>query len=316
MAQRPNDPWGRLVDAVLVFLIFTNVVVVILETDPVLGTAWADWFWRFELFSVAVFTVEYALRFWSCVDREGKPQMSPARARVRWVLSPLGLIDLLAILPFYVFLFLPGGGQSLLLLRIFRGLRLLRVFKLTRYSPALRILRTVLVREANTLMVVAFVMMVILIMTSWGIYMIERTAQPESFGSLPQALWWSVVTVTTVGYGDVVPLTPLGKFFGGLISLVGIGMAALPAGILASGFATEMRRREAVFYREVRRATANGEVTHEETHRIHHLARELGLSHKDAFALMRDAVRDTPAHAHCPHCGADLKPLDHGRDAP
>lgn len=315
-AQRPNDDWGRVVDVVLIFLIFANVVMVILETDPALGADWADFFWQFEVFSVAVFTVEYALRLWSCVDREGQPQMSPARARVRWVLSPLGLIDLLAILPFYIFLLIPGSAESLLLLRIFRGLRLLRIFKLTRYSPALQILRTVLIRQANTLMVVAFVMMVILVMTSWGIYMIERDAQPEFFGTLPQALWWSVVTITTVGYGDVVPITPLGKLFGGLVSLVGIGMAALPAGILASGFATEMRRREAVFYREVRRATVDGKVTDEEMHRIHHLARELGLSHKDAYALLRDAVRDSPEYAHCPHCGADLKPFHTGPDMP
>lgn len=315
-AQRPNDPWGRVVDAGLVFLIFANVVAIILETDPGLGQSWATWFWRFEVFSVAVFTIEYALRLWSCVDREGKPEMSPARARIRWVFSPLGLIDLFAILPFYVFLFIPGSAESLLLLRIFRGLRLLRIFKLTRYSPALQILRTVLVRQANTLMVVAFVMMVILIMASWGIHMIERNAQPEFFGTLPQALWWSVVTITTVGYGDVVPITPLGKLFGGLISLVGIGMAALPAGILASGFATEMRRREVVFYREVRRTTVDGKVTDKEKHRIHRLARELGLSHKDAFALMRDAVRDSPEHAHCPHCGANLKPLEPERDFP
>lgn len=310
-AQRPHDPWGRLVDVVLIVLIFANVIIIILETEPGLSAAWSGLFWRFEVFSVAVFTVEYGLRLWSCVDREGKPEMSPAKARLRWVLSPLGLIDLVAILPFYIFLLLPGSAESLLLLRIFRGLRLLRVFKLTRYSPALRILRTVLVREANTLMVVAFVMLVILILTSWGVYLIERSAQPEHFGSLPEALWWSVVTLTTVGYGDVVPVTPLGKLFGGVISMVGIGMAALPAGILASGFASEMRRREAVFYREVRRATTDGKVTSEEEQRIHRLARELGLSHKDAYAVMRDALRDRPPHSHCPHCGGELQPPEH-----
>lgn len=308
-AQRPDDPWGRLVDFVLIVLIFANVLVILLETERALSGYFAL-FWKFEIFSVLVFTVEYLLRLWSCVDREAQPEMSPAKARLRWVLSPLGLIDLVAILPFYIFLLLPGSGESLLLLRIFRALRLLRVFKLTRYSRALHILRTVLVREANILMVVAFVMLVILIFASWGVYLIERVAQPEHFGSLPKALWWSVVTLTTVGYGDVVPLTAGGKVFGGIISLVGIGMAALPAGILASGFAIEMRRREAVFYREVRRATVDGTVTDEEKERIHRLARELGLSHKDAFALMRDALRDPPEHSLCPHCGGELQPID------
>jgi voltage-gated potassium channel len=310
-ARRPDDPWGRIVDYFLVFLIFTNVLLIILETEPSLKTSGNIFYWRFEIFSVAVFTLEYLLRLWSCVDRERQPAMSPARARLRWVFSPLGLIDLLAILSFYIFMFWPGAIESLLMLRIFRGLRLLRVLKLTRYSPAWRILRTVLVREANTLVVVAFIMMVTLIMASWGIYIFERIAQPEHFGSLPRSFWWAVVTITTVGYGDVVPLTPPGKFFGGIVALVGIGMAALPAGIMASGFTTEMRRREAVFYREVRRTTADGELTEEEDQQIKLLAKNLGLNHGDVFAVMRDAVRDMHSQtSRCPHCGKSLGPDD------
>ncbi len=305
-AQRPKDPWGRVVDLALIFLIFANVLIVILETEPLLGDEWSDSLWKFEVFSVVVFTVEYFLRLWSCVDRTGQPQRSPAQSRLRWVFSPLGLIDLLAILPFYIFLLLPGTAESMLMLRIFRGLRLLRIFKLTRYSPALKILRAVLIREANSLMVVAFVMLVILLMASWGVYLIERTAQPEHFGSLPRSLWWAVVTITTVGYGDVVPVTPLGKFFSGVVSLVGIGMAALPAGILASGFATEFRRRENVFYREVQRVTKDGKVTNEEEERISRFARELGLSHTESYGVVRDALRDESSYSRCPHCGSNL----------
>lgn len=305
-AQRPNDGWARAVDLALIILIFANIIMIIFETEPEISAAYSTLFWRFEVFSVAVFTLEYLLRLWSCVDREGQPATTPARARLRWALSPLGIIDLLAILPFYLFLLLSGSAESLLMLRIFRGLRLMRVFKLTRYTPALRILRTVIMREANTLMVVAFTMVLILILASWGVYLIERNVQPQVFGTLPESLWWAVVTVTTVGYGDVVPVTAPGKFFGGLISLIGIGMAALPAGILASGFASEMRRREAAFYREVQRVIVDGEVTDEEHDRMNRLARELGIGHGDAFALMRDAVRDSPEHSHCPHCGAEL----------
>ena len=127
-ARRPNDPWGWVVDCSLILLIFANILIIILETEPNLSGSFSTLFWKIEVFSVAVFTVEYVLRLWSCVEREGQPAMTPTRARLRWVLSPLGLIDLLAILPFYIFMLFPGGAESLLLLRIFRGLRLLRVF--------------------------------------------------------------------------------------------------------------------------------------------------------------------------------------------
>jgi len=305
-AQRQNDPWSKAVDVFLIALIFANVIAIVLETDSGLRSAYSGMFWKFEVFSVAVFTLEYLLRLWSCVEEERQPPMSHAKARLRFIFSPLGLIDLLAILPFYIFLFLPGGAHSVLMLRLFRGLRLLRVFKLTRYSPALGILRTVLARESQTLLVVAFMMLVILILASWGIYIFERGAQPAEFNSLPKSLWWAVITLTTVGYGDVVPVTPMGKIFAGIISMVGIGMAALPAGILASGFATEMRRRESVFYRQLRRVVASGEISEEEQRTMQNLAKDLGLGHREAYALMRDVMRDKRDQVRCPHCGGDL----------
>jgi voltage-gated potassium channel len=305
-AQRTDDPWSSAVDLFLIFLIMANVVAIVFETDSGLRSAYSGFFWKFEVFSVLLFTLEYLLRLWSCVEEERQPPMSHAQARFRFVFSPLGLIDLLAILPFYVFLLLPGGAHSLLILRLFRGLRLLRVYKLTRYSPALGILRTVLARESQTLLVVAFMMLIILIFASWGIYIFERLAQPADFGSLAKSLWWAVITLTTVGYGDVVPVTPMGKIFAGVISMVGIGMAALPAGILASGFATELRRREAVFYRELRRVVANGEISEEEQQTLQYLAKDLGLGHRETYALMRDAMRDKRGALQCPHCGNDL----------
>ncbi len=305
-AGRPGDRWSSFVDAVLVTMIVANVIAAILASIPALEFGWRAALWRFEVFSVAIFTLEYFARLWSCVDDAAYAGLSPLRARLRWAVSPLGLIDLLAIAPFYVFLFLPVNAHSALLLRVFRGLRLLRIFKLTRYSPALHVLRSVLVQEARTLALVAFLLLVILVFSSWGMYLIERQAQPEAFGSIPRAMWWAVISLTTVGYGDVVPATGLGKLLAGIVSLVGIGMAALPAGILASGFASEMRRREHVYNRVLNRMLADGSLSTEEARELERLREELGLSEEEAHGLLLDANRDWLHHFKCPHCGNPL----------
>ena len=302
-AHRTHDKWARAVDAFLIILILGSVVLVILETLPALGQRYVALFWRFELFCVAVFTVEYFLRLWSCVDKSTASALTPFKSRIKWMFSPLGLIDLLAIAPFYVFLFIPAGAQSLLILRIFRGVRLLRIFKLTRYSPALQVLRSVLRKEARTLTVVAFLLLVILIVASFGIYILEKDEQPIVFGSVPHALWWAVVSLTTVGYGDVVPVTILGKIFAGVIALVGIGTMALPAGIMASGFSSEMRRREMEYGRAVKLALADGQISENEIIELERLRIELGLEEEEAHDMMLDAKRKAINLRNCPHCG-------------
>ncbi len=263
-ANRPDDHWGRSLDIFLIALILANVLAVFLEGLPELEQ-WHDTiFLPFEVFSVLVFTIEYVLRLWSCVDRQAAAGTGPLKTRIKWMVSPLGLVDLLAIAPFYLFLFLPASSQSLLILRIFRGVRLLRIFKLTRYSPALHVLKSVLLKEARTLAVVAFILLVILIVASYGIYILEKDVQPEAFGHVALALWWAVVSLTTVGYGDIVPISAMGRFFAGIVALVGIAMMALPAGIMASGFSTVMRRREKEYGRAVSLALAENQVSEDE----------------------------------------------------
>ncbi|MEJ8567046.1 ion transporter [Elongatibacter sediminis] len=305
-AGRDDDGWSLVVDIGLVILIVVNVAAVMLATVPDLPEPWNARLWRLELFSVAIFTVEYLARLWTCIDVSHYQGMSALRARIRWMFSPLGLIDLLAIAPFYVFLFLPISTHSTLLLRIFRGLRLLRIFKLTRYSPALNVLRSVLIQEARTLILVAFLLLVILVFASWGIYLLERDVQPEAFGSIPRAMWWAVVSLTTVGYGDVVPVTGFGRAFAGLIALIGIGMAALPAGILASGFASEMRRREQAYSRALGRMLSDGSLTPDEARELERLREKLNLSEEEAHGLLMDANREWIRQLKCPHCGNAL----------
>jgi len=218
-----------------------------------------------------------------------------------------GLIDLVAILPFYIALFFIGTGEeSLLLLRIVRGIRLLRIFKLTRYSPAFQIMYSVLKLEAASLMVGGFFLLVFVVMASWGIYLLERDIQPEVFGNIPAAMWWAIVSLTTVGYGDVVPMTAGGKFFAGIIALIGVGMVALPAGILASGFSAEVQRRAHTYNRALDVALADGIITMKEAEYLEGLREQLGLSSAEAADLLKDAEIQHLNDSTCPHCGKKI----------
>ena len=221
-----GDRASRVFDYCMIGLILVNVIAVIVETLDPLKQAYAQAFHNFEVFSVAVFTVEYALRIWSAVERDAGRAGEPAwKKRVRYLFSPLAIIDVLAILPFYLSVLFPVD------LRFLRVLRLLRIFKLTRYSSAMTMLLNVFREEASSFFAAFSILMIVLILASSGIYLVEESAQPRAFDSIPHAMWWAMATLTTVGYGDITPITPLGKLFGAGITIVGIGMVALPAGI-------------------------------------------------------------------------------------
>lgn len=305
-AHRPHDPLGRTIDGFLILLILANVVTIVLVTVPELGARYGNLFRTFEWCSVAIFTVEYAARLWSCVEQPLDDAVSPRRGRLDWMTSPLGIVDLLAIAPFYLMFLLPESAESLLLLRIFRGLRLLRIFKLTRYSPAMGVLFAVIRKEAPVLLVAASVLASTLILGSWGMYLLERQAQPEAFGSIPAAMWWAVVTVTTVGYGDVVPVTDAGKVFAGFLSLLGIAMMALPAAILASGFYREVHGRSKLYERAVAMALADGQLSSNESERLEVLQDELGITDEEAAGMLIEARRQRGQDRTCPHCGEPL----------
>jgi len=300
-AGRPNDPLSRFVDGALIVLIAVNVIAVILESVPSFSAAFGPQFRAFEVFSVAVFTVEYGIRVWSCVEIQDGRYEASLRGRLRYMLTPLALIDLVAILPFYLAMFFSID------LRFLRVLRLLRVFKLTRYSAAMTVLLEVLRQEARSFGAVLFILCVVLIMASSGIYLLEHKLQPEAFGSIPAAMWWAVATLTTVGYGDVTPITPMGKVFGALITIVGIGMVALPAGILASGFSDQLRKRRDAYLKQCDDALGDGIVTESEATELRELRESLGLSDQEAEEIYDAVARRIRAPlSACPHCGREL----------
>lgn len=234
----PDDTASRVTDLFLFILIALNVVAVIVETVDELAMQYAVVFAYFEFFSVAVFSLEYVLRLWTCtVD---KRYARPISGRIRFAGSWHAVVDILAILPFYLPMFLP---LDLRIIRALRFFRLLRFLKLSRYSESMRIFGKVLHSERSELMVALFVAGVLLVLGSSFLYLVEHEAQPDKFSSIPAAMWWGVATLTTVGYGDVAPITPLGRFLGAIVAVMGIGMFALPAGILASGFARELGKR-------------------------------------------------------------------------
>jgi len=298
-----KDPVSRLIDITLVILISLNVIAIALESVSSLLVHFQDEFFLFEAFSVTIFTIEYLARIWSAIELKSVDKKRPVVGRLKYMLSPLVLIDLLSILPFYLSIFFA------LDLRFLRVLRLLRIFKLTRYSGAMTTMLSVLHEEMSALSAAAFILFILLVLASSGIYLIEHDVQPEAFGSIPAAMWWSMVTLTTVGYGDVTPITPLGKFFGALVSLIGVGVVALPTGILASGFANAFRRRRVSYKQEIDFALEDGVLTEDERQTLQRMRAELGLSAEDAehiFKLSMEQIKHE--HQQCPNCGHNLPP--------
>lgn len=259
-------PIARAVNASIVILILLNVVAIILDTVQSLRIAYGPWLDAFEILSVAVFTVEYLARLW--VVPEDRAYRGAVRGRLRWMGTPLAIVDLLAILPFYLPMVV---GLDLRFLRVLRLFRLVRVLKLARYSQAIQSMGRVFRAKRQQLLMTLFLVGVLLIVSSSLMYLAEHEAQPEDFSSIPHTLWWAVITLTTVGYGDAVPITPLGRALGAVIALLGIGMIALPAGILGSGFVDELQREQD--------------------------QADVGAEH----AGQEGARRGT-----CPHCGKDL----------
>lgn len=225
-------------DVFIITLIILNVIAIVLESIEPLRQHFQKQFDYFEIFSVIVFTVEYILRIWTAnLIPEYK---RPITGNIKYALTPLAIIDLLAFLPFY----LPFVGVDLRLLRMLRIFRIFRLFKIARYIEALSFITRVFKKKKEELVISLIFTVFLLLIASTLMYYVENETQPENFSSIPETMWWGIATLTTVGYGDIYPVTPLGQFLGGVIAIIGIGLFALPTGILASGFSNEISRRK------------------------------------------------------------------------
>jgi len=240
--DRLGEERGRVFDAFDIFilsLILLNVIAVILGTVKSIEDRFQSALRWFEIFSVAIFTIEYLARIWACVSQSGYSH--PVLGRLRFMFRPMAIIDLLAVLPFYLTFF----TADLRFIRALRLFRLFRVAKLGRYSSSVRLFGRVFKNKKEELFVTAMVMMLMIIMSASFMYFAENEAQPDKFPDIPSTVWWSVMTLTTVGYGDVFPVTPLGRGLAMVIAILGIGMFALPVGIFGAGFVEEIQKQKA-----------------------------------------------------------------------
>ena len=291
---------GFSINLFLVILIISSVIAVILESDKGFSSNYQSSLNLFEFFAFSIFTIDYILRIWIAPEGNTNQQKSDLKKRLRYMITPMAIIDLLAILPFFLGFFI---SDDFILLR---SLRLIRAFKLTRYARSMDVLLSVLKYEATTFFSAFFILGIIIILTATGMHLIEGEIQPEAFGSIAKSLWWATITLTTVGYGDVIPITAMGKLLGGVIAISGITMAALPAGIMASGFSAEVNRRRDRFQIEVYKTMQDNTISKNEYKKLDSIRHKLGLSHRDARLIIDETSQTSRFEtlSHCPHCNS------------
>ncbi|MBB6482703.1 ion transporter [Spirochaeta isovalerica] len=244
---KSNDHHSRVFDNTILILIIFNVISVILESFSSIALRFQAQLDIFEIISITIFSIEYLLRIITSnlLYREN----DKARAVLKYIYSPMAIIDLFAILPFFIPMILP---VDLRFLRILRLTRILRIFKINRYTTSLSMIGRVLKKKKEELIVTLFVTFLLILLAASVMYYVETDIQPDGFPNILASLWWAVATLTTVGYGDVYPLSVLGKILSGIIALLGIGLVALPTGIISSGFTEELENKKQNYNRSAK----------------------------------------------------------------
>jgi len=287
---RVDDRQSLYCDVFLSILIVVNLIAVCLETIDSLFAAYSSIFIAVELISVSIFSIEYVLRIWSRPAAPDSRHKTSAGKRLGYIFSFTGIIDLLAILPSILPLLL--GGVDLRWLRI---LRLMRLLKFSHYSSALEDLFSAVRHEWRSFVATLYLLILAIFLSSSLIYVFEQNVQPEHFGSIPDAMWWTVVTLTTVGYGDIVPMTVAGKFIATLTALMGVCVVALLTGIVATGFTNQVSMRRHQLEAEITSALSDGVISSDERKKIEDMRQRLNISEQDARAIMSYLSREAKA---------------------
>jgi voltage-gated potassium channel len=281
----PHSLPARIFNLCLALLIIVNVSAVILESVEPMRLHYPEAFLFIEKIATGIFALEYVLRVWTAVDLNNGRFRQPFLGRLHYMCGFFPIVDLIAVLP--AVLGLIGAGDF----RVLRLLRLLRMLKLTRHSSVFSLLWAVLREEAQAIAALVFVICLTLTVSGALMYMIEGSEQPTLFNSIPAGMWWAIETITTVGYGDMVPATLAGRVLGGIISVIGIGTLALFSGLITVGYLNQLR---------LRREHARYAKPHHEGYSDHHPP--------DGMAQGTLSAADGPGPLGvCPHCGGSLR---------
>jgi voltage-gated potassium channel len=278
-------------------LILANVFAVYLESHENIELAYGALLKNINLVAVIAFTIEYILRLWASAENPAYMGKSSWSARKEYACSFMGVVDLLAIVPFYIGLFLVSD------LRAASALRILRLLKLVRYFRSLEIFFSVLRSQIRSLLGAVFVVFILVVLSSMLMYHVEKGSCVEDFGNATKAMWWSVVTLTSVGYGDVVPCTTIGKFLGGFIMLLGVGLVALPAAMLAGKFADELQVRREDVTQLAAKFLQDGELDTHEEKQLFERGQKEGFSQEEIEEFTARARVSFEDSRTCPKCG-------------
>ena len=280
-----QDLAAKLCTILISTVVLLNIVAVVLESVNTLYQQWSIYFEFFELFSIILFSIEYLLRIWANGASLPPGHGNSWRGRKAYILSFYGLIDLVALAPYFLQMLMPG-----LDLRVIRAVRLLRVFKISHYSTAIEDLVQAIYEERRSFAATLYLLLITVLITSSLMYFAEHKAQPEMFASIPDAIYWAVITLTTVGYGDFTPVTWLGRVISLFTAFLGVCTVAILTGIVASAFANQMARRRVIFETELRKAFVDGVISPQEDQILDQLGRAFNLSTEEKEKMM-DKVR-------------------------
>ena len=295
-SETSSNVTAKFITLLLILLIISNVAAAIVASEKAIYLLYKDAFIAFELISLSLFSFEYLLRVWCCVESTEYQSLSKSNARLKYIFTPVALIDLITVLPFIIAMFFAID------LRTLRLIRVLRLLKLTHYFKGFNIFITVIIKESKSIVAAVMVMIFLIIIAASLMHSIEGTTQPEAFGSIINSFWWAVVTMTTVGYGDVVPVTTAGKVISTFIMLIGVGLVALPAAMLAARFSEELRERKEDLDVHIKGALTKGYIDINEHQALEKLAEKLEIEPEE---LQRSIAQLKECHhgEKCPHCG-------------
>ena len=278
-----GDRISRRIDLFLTALVIANIISITLESVPHIYAEYKALFKWIEIISVGIFTVEYLCRVWVAPSKiSGRCSFAGAcKARAKYMLSFSGLVDLLSILPFYLRAFFPY-----LDLRILRALRLLRILKLSHYNSAMEDLFEAINEERRSFYAASYLFAILFILSSTLMYFAEYRTHPTGFQSIPDSMYWALITLTTVGYGDITPITVAGKLIAVGSAILGVIVVALITGIVASSFNAQLERRNIIFEDQVRKALLDGILDHTEKADLERLRKQFGMTKRRADALI------------------------------